>query len=248
MQNLKKESLKIQKKTVDNHVDAALNYNAHLERENATLRTQVQDLTEKYEGLWKYFQEKREKFRSDFERLHQEVKINEGHLIDKNKKYLEQQKKLTEEVKRMKRENEELKLQRQNIENVTTKEINKLESEITLLKRDQEILRAGYQRSNEKYQKNKIKLQHAMSVIQELTEVVSHYATKPKNVCEITQTEWETFETNPSDCSQPRDSVLKNAENLLLSDIFFKPRSFCDSEIDLFRVRSKTKCLSKTLR
>ncbi|XP_076258116.1 uncharacterized protein LOC143195115 [Rhynchophorus ferrugineus] len=229
------------KKSHSPELEKLLLENDRIEKENKNLRDEISRMNKKNEDLTKQLTITRTKFYEDFDKLQEQLKLNEKQLLDGSKKCLAQQKKYSEEIRKLKQENESLNKHQQNEKLSGFEKIKILDSENKLLKLENESLKAQNEDNNQKTLKYKMKLKHAVKIVNELNNLVTHYHNKPEINCGTTQTDnaYLHISDKPLDCSQCRDTL--NAESLLLSDIFFKTKSFGDGEIELFSIKSKSK-------
>ncbi|KAJ8918163.1 hypothetical protein NQ315_011621 [Exocentrus adspersus] len=212
-------------------------HNAKLQSENGLLRKEVNALRSKNDTLLKDMDANKEKFEHELTQLQSNIKMNEAHLIDNSKKCLQQQKKQIEEIVQLKSENEKLRLE---IARTKTEgeRIKKLETEIKALQLSYDTVRTVSEENAQKGSRYKNKLKYAITIINDLNSMLVQYTKRPGMVCTETQTEelhaqLQEFSVNqPS--SPPQQSIRLETENLLLAEIFFRSKSFCENELLLF--------------
>lgn len=86
------------RKSNSSELETALRYNVQLEKENTTLRAEIHDLALKNDNLLQALTKNKEKFQGDFNKLQEEIRINEKQLVENSRKCLEQQNKFADEV------------------------------------------------------------------------------------------------------------------------------------------------------
>ncbi|XP_050293918.1 coiled-coil domain-containing protein 89-like [Anthonomus grandis grandis] len=237
------------KKSGGDQLEATLRYTAQLEKENNTLRAELHELAIQNDTLLRALDKNKDVFENDFNKLQNEIMANEKELIENSRRCVQQQKKYQEEIVKLKQENESLINQKSHLEQELTEKFKSLESEVKLLQLENENLKGNNKEFEDRCLRYKSKLRQAVKIVNELNHIVAQYKSKPENVCETTQTEnvvmyheKPTMVNWPAQCGDAiKTKTNSNTENMLLSDIFFKPKSFMDSEIDLFAVKSRSK-------
>lgn len=86
------------KKTRSPELEKLLVENDRIEKENKSLRDEIARINKKNDDLTKQLTIIRTKFYEDFDKLQQQLKINETQLLDSSKQCLAQQKKYSEEA------------------------------------------------------------------------------------------------------------------------------------------------------
>ncbi|CAH1116439.1 unnamed protein product [Phaedon cochleariae] len=157
--------------------------------------------------LLQALEEDRMKFEEELNELQRNIKRNDNRSIEMKKFFIDQQEKNNEEMKDLKSTIDIL--EKKNIE--TSLKVNK------------------YKR----------KLKYAIRIIKELNTMLMRYTTQPVVVSAGTQTGYECsnhqihlVQQNDPYSNKINDG-LPEKEVLLLSDIFFRSRSFCEELFDL---------------
>ncbi|KAG5863662.1 hypothetical protein JTB14_013943 [Gonioctena quinquepunctata] len=225
-----------------------INENNQLQIENTSLRTDLEDLRNRHDNLVKSIKANRVKFEENLHKLQEEIRLNESDLIDNNKKCLAQQKKYVEEIKELKLENGNLKIDLANNKSMYEEE----KKTIKLLQLGNTSVNNQNEELVKKSNRYKSKLKYAITIINDLNNILIGNTIKPDTSNIQIQTELEISNENlslnsrcsPSSSRGNSRSHFEN-ENILLSDIFFKSKSFCDSELFLFNKDDSTVNVSR---
>ncbi|XP_018580079.1 golgin IMH1-like [Anoplophora glabripennis] len=207
--------------------------NAKLQSENTLLKKETNALRNRNEALLKDMEENRAKFDDDLNQIQNNIKMNEAHLIDNSKKCLQQQKKQIEEIVQLKSENEQLRLEISKTK--TEKEtLKKIEDETKALQLSYNTIKSQNEENAQKSNRYKNKLKYAITIINDLNSMLIQYTKKPVSNTVETQTEdqlhFQEIPVNQTYAFSPQNANLET-ENLLLSEIFFRSKSFCDNEL-----------------
>ncbi|XP_030756324.1 dynein regulatory complex protein 9-like isoform X2 [Sitophilus oryzae] len=237
----KNQTVEKKKSVKSQDADKLLFEKEQLEQENQALRKEIVLLNTKNMDLVKRSAYTERKFVEDFANLQEQVKLNEKQLIESSKKCLEQQKSYAEEVKKLRQENDTLKKLHKKDELSILQRIGCLENEIEQLKLENETLKAQNEDNAEKTTKYKMKLKHAVKIVNELNQLVLQGCHKPEIMYGVVQTDNDKRTILESaQCGDTKNKEFVNSDELLLSDIFFKPKSFGGSELELFNGKSRS--------
>nr|CAI5866651.1 unnamed protein product [Callosobruchus analis] len=220
-------------------MQAVSDENAGLQIENSSLKRKISDLQKHNKELLQSMEEKTINFDKEIVVLQHEININKQEIVENGKKYMQTQKKYMAEINDLKTKLEKQKQLLKSKETEYAEKITKLEKELKTLQVSYKTLEIQSKESAAKSSEYKTKLKNAISVIQELNKVLIECTKKPEMVSCVTQTE-----NNKSDHALlKRDSAkstvsvcpigdrMLEKENLLLSDIFFKPKPFVENEL-----------------
>ncbi|KAJ8952999.1 hypothetical protein NQ318_015359 [Aromia moschata] len=121
-------------------------------------------------------------------------------------------------------------------------DLNKLQDEIKnnetqLLQNGKKCLQQQKMYIQERSAKYKSKLKYAVAIINDLNNMLVHCSAKPNVSNTETQTEDRQQSHQPQSVNNtqsyttPQPQPNLESENLLLSEVFFRSKSFCDNEI-----------------
>ncbi|CAH1118564.1 unnamed protein product [Phaedon cochleariae] len=178
---------------------------AKLQKENLSLKTEASDLKIEHDNLKRTVEVNKAKIEKNLDELNIEINQKETDLKESEKKCTLQKEYYMQGIEALKKENKKL-----------GHKIKNLEAEMNLLKLSHSTL----QKQNEDYQKQ-IKNEGIAETEKEVQEKSETKDDTSQQSLKLTGGIPKTFKSNDS-------------ENLLLSDIFFKPRSFNENEMVFF--------------
>lgn len=205
--------------------------NKELKTENDLVKTELGILRTENENLLSNMRINQEKFEKQITNLKNEIKNNENNFVDNGRKCLVQLKKFADEINELKESKNQLAAEYQEKEKEFFEKIRNLEDETKKLQENIVNEESQNEENAQKSLKYKRKLKFAVALINDLNIILAQYESKQfsDKECETIDREIGKLHASISSCTRSR--AAREVEELILSDIFFKPRAFCESEL-----------------